>query len=130
MRRRPVHKCQECGDPREIVSHGLCAKCLMSMRREADRRGEPVFDPCQYAYLQELNSYLNRLVRASSALEDAPVPDIFVTPADLLYVRRVLREAVEKVQAVKATTEQSGVEADVEPGSQEDPVNALTTRSG
>jgi hypothetical protein len=114
-----------------VVSQGRCAKCLMQLRREAERRGEPVFDPCEHAYISELNGYLSRFVRASAALEDAPVPDIFITPSDLLRVRRILRTAIEKVQATKATTEHGDVVADDWPGNQEEPtVNALTKRGG
>ena len=39
---RQIKKCLNCRDEREIVAHGLCAKCYMGHRREQGRRQEQV----------------------------------------------------------------------------------------
>jgi hypothetical protein len=103
---RRIDTCVVCGDPRvQIVSKGRCAKCLMKERREAERRGEPVHDPVEHTYLKELNSYLTRFVKAAAALEDAAIPETFISPEDHNTVRRIIRQAIDRIQAAKQTTE-------------------------
>jgi hypothetical protein len=103
---RTLAACVVCGDPRvQIVSKGRCAKCLMKERREAERRGEAVHNPAEHTYLKELNGYLSRFVKAAAALEDAAVPDTFISAEDLNTVRRIIREGIDRVQAAKRGTE-------------------------
>ena len=110
---RSIGTCVVCGDPRvQIVSRGKCAKCLMRERREADRRGEPVYNPAEYTYLKELNKYLGRFVKAATALEDSQIPDIFISASDHETVRRIIRESIDRIQAAKKASEhKSGLSA-------------------
>ena len=101
--------CVICGDPREIVSRGKCAKCLMKERREAERRGEPVHNPAEYTYLKELNKYLGRFVKAATALEDGAIPETFISTADHQTLRRIIRESIDGIQAKKKTLEVQGI---------------------
>ena len=106
---RTIDTCQVCGDPRvPSVSKGRCAKCVMQERREADRRGEAVHNPQEYSMLRELNKYLSRFVKAVTALEDGQIPDIFISATDHQTVRRILREAIDRIQAEKKGTEHRG----------------------
>jgi hypothetical protein len=99
-----------CQDPRvQIVSKGRCAKCLMRQRREAERRGEPVHNPQEYTYLKELNGYLSRFVKAAAALEDAAIPETFISPKDHQTLRRIIRQSIDKIQLAKRRTEHGAV---------------------
>ena len=105
---RRIDECLECGDPREIVSKGRCAKCLMRERREAERRGEPVHNPQGHTLWRELNRYHARYLKAVTALEDGPNPEKFISAADHQTMRRILREAIDHIQAEKKAYEHPG----------------------
>lgn len=103
---RMIGTCVVCQDPRvQLVSNRRCAKCLMRERREAERRGEPVHNPQEHTYLKELNGYLTRLVKAATALEDAAIPENFISPEDHQTLRRILRQSIDKIQSAKRSTE-------------------------
>ena len=107
---RRIDTCMNCRDPRvQIVSKGRCAKCLMRERREADRRGEPVHNPQEFTYLRELNGYLARFVRAAGALEDAAIPETFISAKDHQTLRRIIRQSIDKIQSAKRSTEHGAV---------------------
>jgi hypothetical protein len=94
----------------------------MKERREAERRGEPVHNPQEHSLLRELNKYLGRFIKAVTALEDGPIPDIFISAADHQTVRRIIREAIDRIQAEKKATEhQSGSVTYIEQLSATDP---------
>jgi hypothetical protein len=104
---RRIDICVVCGDPRvEIVSRGRCAKCLMAERREALGRGEPVHNPQEYSMLRELNRYHTRLLKAITALEDGAIPDTYISTADHLTMRRILREGIDQIQLDKKEAEE------------------------
>src|SRR5258708_6021302 len=41
---RTIDACMNCAEEREIVAHGLCAKCYMQVRREEDNPWTPPSD--------------------------------------------------------------------------------------
>jgi hypothetical protein len=118
MTLRRVDVCIICRDFRPIVSHGRCATCLMQIRREAMRRGEPVYNPQEFTLLRELNKYLSRFVKAATAIEDGAVPETFISAAEHQTVRRIIRETIDKIQMAKRETEHQPVPVEVN-GSQE-----------
>jgi hypothetical protein len=95
---RRVEACVVCGEPREIFSHGRCSRCLAQQRREAARHGEPV-------YLRQLNGYMNRIARAAAAIEDGAIPESIIPNNEYLVLRRIMREALERLQAIKKENE-------------------------
>ena len=105
--RRQIGVCVECEDERvPIVSRGRCAKCLMVDRRADEERGVPVHNAQEFSMLRELNGYINRIMKAITAIEDGAIPDTFISAADHLTVRRILREAVDQIQIAKKEAEQ------------------------
>jgi hypothetical protein len=110
---RNVAQCVICKDFKPIVSHGRCAACLMAIRREALRKGEPVHNPQEYSLLRELNKYLSRFVKAATAIEDGQVPERFISPVDHQTLRRIVRQTIDRIQAAKKETEHQSDQAEV-----------------
>src|ERR1700681_4236092 len=77
---RPIKRCLNCQDEREIVAHGLCAKCYMWHRREQERRGEPswVEDRLQKKNNKELNTTRTTLSKKIALLDTASMESVVV----------------------------------------------------
>lgn len=91
---RSVGVCVICGGDRlQIVSKGRCARCLMR-----ERRGEAVDS---LAYLRELRGNLTSLQKAATVLEDAQIPDIFVSAEDYQTLRRIIHQGMDRIEAAR-----------------------------
>lgn len=73
---RRIGKCvnPECGDERELVGNGLCAKCYMRTVREADKRDEPPWaspDRSQRRYIRSPHQFDVQGVHKGGAMNKA-----------------------------------------------------------
>jgi hypothetical protein len=87
---RRIDKCMNCGDERELVSHGLCAKCYMGQRREAEKRDEPSWaspDRSERRYIAERNKMLVNLTKIVKIVDETPC----LSPEDALAIKTVIR---------------------------------------
>jgi hypothetical protein len=72
---RKVDSCMNCGDEREIVAHGLCAKCYMVGRRAGERLDDPFGvspDRINRRYIAERNKMLVNLTRIIKLVDETP----------------------------------------------------------
>jgi hypothetical protein len=97
---RRIDKCMNCGDERELVSHGLCAKCYMEQRREAEKRDEPSWaspDRSERRYIAERNKMLVNLTRINKLVDETPC----LSPEDAQAIKTVIRPyMLERVESL------------------------------
>ena len=97
---RRIDKCINCGDQREIVSHGLCAKCYMEGRREAEKRDEPSWaspDRSERRYIAERNKMLVNLTKINKLVDETPC----LSPEDAQAIKTVIRPyMLERVESL------------------------------
>jgi hypothetical protein len=87
---RRIDKCMNCGDERELVANGFCAKCYMASRREAEKRDEPSWaspDRSQRRYIAERNKMLVNLTKIVKLVDETPC----ISPDDILAIKTVIR---------------------------------------
>lgn len=75
---RRVDVCMNCRDEREIVAHGLCAKCYMRDKRGDETADSPlglVTDRSQRRFIADRNKMLTNLVRIVKLLDETPCID-------------------------------------------------------
>lgn len=87
---RRIDKCMNCGDERELVANGFCAKCYMARRREAEKRDEPSWaspDRSQRRYTAERNKMLINLTKIVKLVDETPC----ISPEDILAIKTVIR---------------------------------------
>lgn len=87
---RRIDNCMNCGDERELVSHGLCAGCYMKQRREAEKRDEPSWaspDRSERRYIAERNKMLINLTKIVKIVDETPC----LSPEDGLAIKTVIR---------------------------------------
>src|ERR1700739_4610022 len=87
---RRIDKCMNCRDERELVANGLCAKCYMAGRREAEKRGELSWaspDHSQRRYIAERNKMLVNLTKIVKLVDETPC----ISPEDILAIKTVIR---------------------------------------
>ena len=93
-------KCINCGDQRDIVSHGLCAKCYMEGRREAEKRDEPSWaspDRSERRYIAERNKMLVNLTKINKLVDETPC----LSPEDTQAIKTVIRPyMLERVESL------------------------------
>ncbi len=100
---RTIQGCINCGDEREITSHGLCQKCLMRQRREKER--ESVFpDRSQKRYIAEITKQLQDLVKLNK-LVSVDLVDVF-SDQDATVIKGVtLPYTVERLKKLNPAAE-------------------------
>lgn len=87
---RRIDSCMNCGDERELVANGFCAKCYMASRREAEKRDEPSWaspDRSQRRYIAERNKMLVNLTKIVKLVDETPC----ISPEDILAIKTVIR---------------------------------------
>lgn len=87
---RRIDTCINCGDERELVSHGWCARCYMGQRREAEKRDEPAWaspDRSQRRYIAERNKMLVNLTKIVKLVDETPC----ISPDDIQAIKTVIR---------------------------------------
>jgi hypothetical protein len=87
---RRIDTCINCGDERELVSNGLCARCYMGQRREAEKRDEPSWaspDRSQRRYIAERNKMLVNLTKIVKIVDETPC----LSPEDALAIKTVIQ---------------------------------------
>jgi hypothetical protein len=90
---RTIALCQNCGDPREIVSHGLCSKCLMRCRREQELRDGPWWvgpDRTQGKWQRDLNCWRLNCARMLKLLDESPISNLVAPAAEYETVKDLL----------------------------------------
>lgn len=97
---RRIDKCINCGDERELVANGLCAKCYMARRRETDKRDEPAWagsDRSERRYIAERNKMLVNLTRINKLVDETPC----LSPEDAQAIKTVIRPyMLERVESL------------------------------
>jgi hypothetical protein len=114
---RRIDKCLNCGDERELVANGFCAKCYMARRREAEKRDEPSWaspDRSQRRYIAERNKMLVNLTKIVKLADETPC----ICPEDILAIKTVIRpylleraESLAPVSKVNTLTQKSELTA-------------------
>jgi hypothetical protein len=88
---RRVDVCLNCQDPREIVSHGLCARCLMAHRRAEEKTSEPTSiigpDRSQHKAQRDLNKMGVNFFKMLLALTETPISALIVTDEEYEIVK-------------------------------------------
>lgn len=91
---RMIDKCLNCQERREIVSHGLCAKCLMRQRRAREKRFEPEWishpDRSQTQQQRELNHMRVNFSRMLALLDDSKTSNLIAKDDEYQIVRDIL----------------------------------------
>jgi hypothetical protein len=97
---RRTDKCINCGDERELVAHGFCAKCYMAGRREAEKRDEPSWaspDRSERRYIAERNKMLVNLTKINKLVDETPC----LSPEDAQAIKTVIRPyMLERVESL------------------------------
>jgi hypothetical protein len=97
---RRIDKCMNCGDQRELVAHGLCARCYMGQRREAEKRDEPSWaspDRSERRYIAERNKMLVNLTKINKLVDETPC----LSPEDAQAIKTVIRPyMLERVESL------------------------------
>jgi hypothetical protein len=97
---RRIDKCIICGDERELVANGCCAKCYMARRREAEKRDEPSWaspDRSQRRYIAERNKMLVNLTKINKLVDETPC----LSPEDAVAIKTVIRPyMLERVESL------------------------------
>jgi hypothetical protein len=88
---RTTAKCLQCGDSREIVSHGLCDRCLMQNRRAEEKASDPPWlagpDRTQRREQRDLNKMGATFFKMLVMLADAPISNLVVTDEEFEAVK-------------------------------------------
>ncbi len=105
---RRVDRCLNCGDQRELVSHGLCAKCLMQHRRAAERQGELGWlagpDRSQNRSQRELNRARVNFARMLALLDDTPTCSMILSGETYLRMKADLIAGINSINALQKLT--------------------------
>jgi hypothetical protein len=105
---RTVANCLNCDEPHEIVSHGLCAKCLMQQRRAQDQAGDPPWavgpDRSQSRSQRELNKMRLNFSRMVALLDEAPISAAVLPAASYGAIKAFLIGGIDRINAMQKLT--------------------------
>lgn len=91
---RKTDNCLNCGDPREIVSHGLCAKCMMQQRRAEEKADDPSWmtgpDRSQRREQRDLNKMGVTFFKILVMLAETPISNLVVTDEEFERVKSLI----------------------------------------
>jgi hypothetical protein len=96
---RKIDSCMNCGEERELVAHGLCARCYMAGRRETERRDDPyrlIPERSQRRYVAERNRNLINLTKIVKLVDETTClsPD-HMTAIKMVVQPYILERAVD-----------------------------------
>lgn len=105
---RRLAMCLGCSDPREIVSHGLCAKCNMQSRRAEEKKGEPSWligpDRSQSKSQRELNRLRVNFAKMVALLDETPTSGLVLKDEDYAAVKSRLLAAIDRINDLQKLT--------------------------
>lgn len=105
-------KCLKCGDPREIVSHGLCAKCLMQNRRAEEKTGDPSWmagpHRTQRREQRDLNKMGVNFFKMLVMLADTPISNLVVTDEEFQKVKSLIVGWLGRIHAMQKAPDTRG----------------------
>jgi hypothetical protein len=105
---RNVNACTNCGDDREIVSHGLCQKCLMANRRASEREQEPSWlvgpDRSQNKSQRELNRMRVNFSKMVALLDECPTSNAVLATESYDAVKCILIAAIDQINKMEKLT--------------------------
>jgi hypothetical protein len=114
---RRLDKCLNCGDPREIVSRGLCAKCLMRNRRSDEKRGEPPWlsgpDRSQNRQQRELTRMRVNFSRMLALLEETPTSSLILPTEEYEIIKSLLITGIDRINNLQKLTVNSNLKLTV-----------------
>jgi hypothetical protein len=109
---RSTAKCLKCGDPREIVSHGLCAKCLMQNRRAEEKAGDPSWtagpDRSQRREQRDLNKMGANFFKMLVMLSETPISNLVVTDEEFEAVKSRIVTWIGRIYAMQKVPDTRG----------------------
>jgi hypothetical protein len=100
---RTTGRCANCQDEKELVSHGICAKCYMRERR----RQEPAWlhgpDRSQSRSLKKLNRIRVNFARMLALLDETTVSPLLLKEEEYQLLRNMLIEVIDGVNSLQRT---------------------------